>query len=67
MTEKDPVLQRLGELPPSEPDAAFSTNLRERAHRVLRPRRVHPVWTLAAAASVIVYLGWAVYFTSGLY
>jgi type VI protein secretion system component VasF len=67
MTERDPLLERLAELPPSEPDAVFSEKLRERAHRVLRPRRVHPIWTLAAAASVVVYLGWAVYFTSRLY
>ena len=67
MTERDPVLERLAELPPSEPAGDFSANLRARAHRVLRPRPVHPIWTIAAAASVVTYLGWAVYFTSRLY
>ena len=67
MTENDPVLARLAELPPSEPDPELSRKLRAEAHRVLEPRRVHPIWTLAAAASVVTYLGWAVYFTSRLY
>lgn len=67
MTERDPILERLAELSPSEPDAEFSENLRARAHRVLRPRPVHPIWTIAVAASVVTYLGWAVYFTSRLY
>jgi hypothetical protein len=67
MNEPDPVLARLAELPPAEPDPAFSAALRERAHRALVPRRMHPLWALAAAASVVTYLGWAFYFTSKLY
>jgi hypothetical protein len=67
MTESDPVFVRLSELRPSEPDPALSNALRARAHAVLVPRRVHPVWTLGIAASVVTYLGWAVYFTSSLY
>jgi hypothetical protein len=67
MTEPDPVLERLAKLPASEPDAELSKRLRARAHGILRPRRIHPIWTLAAAASVVTYLGWAVYFTSRLY
>ena len=67
MNETDPVLARLAELPPSQPEPEFSRKLRDQAHRVLKPRRVHPIWTLAAAASVVTYLGWAVYFTSRLY
>jgi hypothetical protein len=67
MTDRDLVFRRLAELAPSEPNPEFSRELREKAHRVLRPRRVHPVWALAAAASVVTYLGWAVYFTSRLY
>ena len=67
MNDPDPVLERLAELPPSKPDGDFTARLRERAHRALVPRRVHPIWTFAAAASVVTYLGWAVYFTSRLY
>jgi hypothetical protein len=67
MTESDPVLRRLGELPALEPDPALSAEIRKAAHRALTPRRVHPVWTFAAALSVVTYLGWAVYFTSHLY
>ena len=67
MTEPDPVLRRLSELDPSEPDLALSNALRARAHAALVPRRVHPLWTLGIGASVVTYLGWAVYFTSRLY
>ena len=67
MTESDPVIMRLSELEPSEQDRALSNELRARAHAVLVPRGVHPVWTLGIAASVVAYLGWAVYFTSRLY
>jgi len=67
MSDIDPVLARLAGLPPSEPDAALSAALRVRAHRALRPRPVHPVFAFVAAASVALYLGWALYFTSGLY
>ena len=67
MSDIDPVLARLAELSPSEPNPTLSEHLRVRAHRALRPRPVHPVFTLAAAASVAVYLGWALYFTSRLY
>jgi hypothetical protein len=67
MTESDPVLRRLSELGSSEPDPALSSALRARAHAVLVPRRVHPLWTFGIAASVVTYLGWAVYFTSRLY
>jgi len=67
MTDPDPVFARLAELPPSPPDPELSAKLRARAHRILEPRRVHPMWTLAAAASVVTYLGWALYYTSRLY
>ncbi|HEX6274416.1 MAG TPA: hypothetical protein VFZ53_15345 [Polyangiaceae bacterium] len=67
MNDRDPVLERLAKLPPSPPDPAFSAAVRARAHRLLSPRRVHPIWTVAAAASVVTYLGWALYFTSRLY
>jgi hypothetical protein len=67
MTEPDAVFSRLAELPPSEPEPEFSNELRRRAHGVLRPRRVHPLWALAAAASVVTYLGWAVYCAGRLY
>jgi hypothetical protein len=67
MTQSDPVLERLAALPCDEPEPALSAALCARAHRALTPRRVHPVWTVAVAASVVTYLGWAVYFTSRLY
>lgn len=67
MSDIDPVLARLAKLPPSEPNPALSEHLRVRAHRALRPRPVHPVFAFAAVASVALYLGWALYFTSRLY
>lgn len=67
MNDRDPVFARLAELPAQEPDPVLSARLRARAHRMLRPRPLHPLFAVAAAASVVAYLGWALYFTSRLY
>jgi type VI protein secretion system component VasF len=63
----DPVLAQLARLPAPEPPPALSSRVRAAAHARLRPRRVHPAWTLAVAVSVISYLTWAVRFASQLY
>lgn len=64
MKERDLVLERLAELPMSTPSPELSELVRRRAHASLRARPIHPVWTLVVAASVIVYLGWALHFSS---
>lgn len=63
MTERDPVLERLAELPVSPPSPELSDLVKRRAHAKLLARPVHPMWTLAVAASVILYLGWALHFS----
>jgi hypothetical protein len=66
VSEPDLLLQRLRaalESPPAE----LSRRLTAAAHARLVPRPVHPAWSVAAAASVVVYLGWALAYVSQLY
>ncbi len=67
MTPLDLVLARLARLPAPEPPPELSPRLRAAAHARLRPRHVHPAWTLVVLVSVISYLTWAVRFASSLY
>ena len=67
MTEPDLVLQRLAELPLEAPSAEFSKKLTVAAHARLVPLKVHPAWGVAIAASVLVYLSWALAYTSQLF
>jgi len=67
VTEVDRVLQGLARLPVAEPSAALSESLRAAAHARLVPAKVHPAWSVAIAASVVAYLGWAILYTSQLY
>lgn len=67
MTHSDPVLEALSALAVPELDPELSRRIRLAAVRALKPRPVHPLWTFAAAASVISYIGWALYFTSSFH
>jgi hypothetical protein len=67
MNERDRVRQGLSELPLLAPSADLSKKLRVLAHARLVPQRVHLAWSVAVAASVVVYLGWALLYTSQLY
>jgi len=67
MTAPDPLFECLSELPVEELAPELSRTIRAAALQALRPRPVHPVWTLAVAASVVSYLGWALHFASSLY
>lgn len=68
MTELDPLLSRLRKLPPIALDAEFSASVQRLGQRRLRaPARRAPFASLAVAATVLVYLGWALRFTSALY
>jgi hypothetical protein len=60
----DPVLDRLAELPPMAPPLQLSQAIRKAAHARLVPARVHPVWGVAVAASVVLYLSWALLYTA---
>lgn len=66
MSEVDAVLQGLAKLPLEAPPAELSNRLRTAAHARLVPAKVHPAWSVAIAASVVAYLGWALLFTSQL-
>ena len=66
MTEPDPMLRALTALRATAPSAELSRKLRAAAHARLVPAKVHPAWCVAIAASVLVYLGWALIFTSYL-
>jgi hypothetical protein len=67
MSEPDIVLRRLAELPLEAPPAALSAKIRTAAHAHLVPMKVHPLWSIAIAASVVAYMGWALVYTSQLY
>jgi hypothetical protein len=67
VNKPDLVLQRLQELPLEAPPAGLSKLLTAAAHARLVPLKVHPAWSLAIATSVLVYLGWALSYTSQLY
>ena len=67
MTGPDAVLVELGKLPAESPPAELSRKLTAAGRARLVPARVHPVWSLAVAASVLTYLGWALHFTSQLF
>lgn len=60
---KDPVLERLAELPPLRPPSDLSQALRRAGHARLLPAKIHPLWSVAVAASVVLYLGWALLYT----
>lgn len=68
MTEVDELLARLRKLPPVVLDAEFDASVRDRAVRRVRKRpRPAPFASLALAATVVLYLGWALQFASALY
>lgn len=67
MSERDPLLSRLAELPVVSPSAQLSRKLMATGHARLVPAKVHPVFSIAVAASVLTYLGWALHFTSRLF
>jgi hypothetical protein len=68
MTEVDELLARLRKLPRVALDGELEASLRGRARRRLHlRRRSAPFASLALAATVMLYLGWALHFASSLY
>lgn len=61
---KDELLARLAELPRKSPPAELSRKLQIAAHERLVPAKVHLLWSVAIAASVLVYLSWALLYTA---
>jgi len=66
MTEVDELLARLRKLPAVALDSEFEALVHARARRRVR-RRQAPLAALALAVTVVLYLGWALHFTSALY
>ena len=66
MTEVDELLARLRKLPVVALDAEFKASVHARARRRVR-KPAPPFASLALAATVVLYLGWALHFTSALY
>jgi hypothetical protein len=67
VSERDPLLSRLAGLPAVSPPARLSRKLTATGHARLVPAKVHPVFSMAVAASVLTYLAWALHFTSQLF
>jgi hypothetical protein len=67
VTDQDPVLQGLAQLPLQAPPSALSEKLRSAGHARLVPAKVHPAWSIAIACSVLAYLGWALLYTNQPY
>ena len=71
MTEVDELLARLRKLPAVALDTEFKASVQKRARqRVQRSARPAPLASLASltlAITVVLYLGWALQFTSALY
>ncbi|HKO48039.1 MAG TPA: hypothetical protein VJV79_09965 [Polyangiaceae bacterium] len=68
MTEVDELLARLRKLPPVALGSEFKASVQAQAHRRLRSRaRATPFASLAFGGVVVLYLGWALQFTSALY
>jgi len=65
--EVDPVVARLAALPAETPKSELSASIRAAALARLRPRPLHPAWTLLVAGSALGYLLSALRFTLGLY
>jgi hypothetical protein len=63
MNESGALLTELAKLPRLTPPLRLSAQIRERAQKALAPVPLHPAWSIAAAASVVVYLGWALLLT----
>ena len=68
MTEVDELLARLRKLEPIVLEREFSRSVQRRGRERLRERRrTAPLAATAVLGTVVVYLGWALHFTSGLY
>lgn len=67
MSELDPVLRGLAELPQLAPPGVLAQKLRVAGHARLVPAKVHPAWSIAIACSVLAYLGWALLYTNQPY
>jgi len=68
MTEVDELLARLRNLEPIELDREFSQSVRRHGRRRVRAgARTSPFASSLVLGTVVVYLGWALHFASGLY
>lgn len=67
MKPEDAVLHAIASLPLEAPATQLSQKLLASGRARLIPAKVHPAWGVAVAASVVMYLGWALLYTNQLY
>lgn len=68
MNEIDELLSRLRKLEPIALDHSFKDSVRERARaRIRRTARPAPLASVLVFGTALIYLGWALRFTSSLY
>ena len=67
MSEVDELLLRLRELPSIPMAPGLEASVRKRARARLSRVRSTPFASAAVFGTVVVYLGWALHFVSGLY
>ena len=60
------VQSALASLPAEAPPMQLSERILAQGRARLVPAKVHPAWSIALAASVIAYLGWALFYTGVL-
>jgi hypothetical protein len=60
---QDNVQSVLASLPLEAPPAQLSQRILAQGRARLVPAKVHPGWSIAIAASVVTYLGWALIYT----
>lgn len=63
MNPLDNVQSALASLPVEAPPAQLSERILAQGRARLVPAKVHPAWSIAIAASVVAYLGWALIYT----
>lgn len=65
-SREDPILTRVAALPSVPVPTELSRSIRVAAQSKLRPRPLHPIWSIAVAGTTLSYLTSALYFVSRL-
>jgi hypothetical protein len=63
---QDNVRAALASLPVEAPPTQLSQRILAQGRARLVPAKVHPAWSIAIVASIVAYLGWALFYTGVL-